>query len=303
MEYHLNRTLRLNVNEGRGLYTWAINEILENGEVANCDQIPWHWSFAFVATECILGDIFCIEKSYSDKDPKSPPEVNERPHIRMQLRSWTRHSINETKFSMFGTDRVINDIALFIRPMIDTQKYEYCHVGGVVSYTAEDDDFINKIERDILEFTLFVKQDRFDKFALAIRAGQIDQISFNVGGVSGFYSGWSPSISTDRVKVLTAGEVQHIETAANPEIEIPRLGTVRNCDLYFRRRLVFANEHVVTEQVDQLSEFESRPTQNNALNTDTIEDPEMLKILRSLKSAAWWAVVFIAVIMIRNFIR
>ena len=57
--------------------------------------------------------------------------------------------------------------------------------------------------------------------------------------MAGFYSEWSPSISTRNVKVLTKGSEHKITLPPGHQFEPPRLGNVGEAKLYINRRLEF----------------------------------------------------------------
>lgn len=239
MEYHLTRGLRLKAEtEYKSLYTWAINELDENGRVVGRDQIPWAWSLYFTATACSLGDTFEITSKLTEQ-----PEIKQRQVISIQLRPGGPRDeddvFDRTTFSMFGTDRLIKNFSLQIRPVTEATDQEGCSAWGMVSYTSAD-DFRKHTEDDCVLFYLFVKPETFGRYAAKIAHGLVDGITFRVGSVSGFYSEWSPDISTNKVKVLAKGKEQKIALPTGIEFEPPRLGEVGEAELFINRRLEFA---------------------------------------------------------------
>src|SRR5271163_2139112 len=122
----------------------------------------------------------------------------------MTLRPGIRRNgefVDDVTFSMFGTKRAIRDFTLEIRPLDDSAKAEHCNAWGGVSYTTEI-DFRNETVDDCIWFYLYVKPETFARYVALIDQGAIDTIIFSVKSVDGVYSDWSPSISTDKVKVL-----------------------------------------------------------------------------------------------------
>jgi hypothetical protein len=67
----------------------------------------------------------------------------------------------------------------------------------------------------------------------------VDEMALSVKSVAGFYSEWSPSISTHRVKVLTSGSEQKIIMPPGHSFKPPRLGYVGAAELLINRRLEF----------------------------------------------------------------
>jgi hypothetical protein len=240
VDFLLTRGLRLHTNpEHKSLYTWAINEIDAKGQQIGSDQIPWPWRLYFTATSCVLGDSIEIKSNTAP----GPREIVQRQVIRIRLRPGSPRddadSFRKTSFSMFGTDRFIRSFQLDIHPISDPTEQERCTARGSVSYTSEV-DFRNETEDDYIGFYMFVKPDTFGRYAAKIAHGLVDEMILSVGLVDGFYSEWSPSISTGHVKVLTKGEAQNIILPAGVRFEPPRLGNVGEVGLYVNRRLEFA---------------------------------------------------------------
>ena len=100
---------------------------------------------------------------------------------------------------MFGTDRAIKSFQLDIHPITDPAEQESCAAWGTVSYTHEI-DFRNETTEDCIVFYLFVKPETFARYAAKISHGSVDEMILSVGSVAGFYSEWSPSISTRNVR-------------------------------------------------------------------------------------------------------
>jgi alpha-glucosidase len=71
---------------------------------------------------------------------------------------------------------------------------------------AYEIDFRNETADDCLWFYLHVKPETFARYVALIDQGAIDTVLFSVGSVEGFYSDWSPSISTP-THGKTLGEV------------------------------------------------------------------------------------------------
>jgi hypothetical protein len=166
----------------------------------------------------------------------------QRQVIRVQLRPGRPLDdddyFRETTFSMFGTDRAIKSFQLDIHPIADPAEQESCRAWGSVSYTAEV-DFTNETTDDCIVFYLFVKPETFARYGAKIAHGLVTEMILRVGSVDGFYSEWSPEVSTDYVKVLTRGSEHKITLPPGHQVEPPRLGYVGKAELHINRRLEF----------------------------------------------------------------
>jgi hypothetical protein len=247
VDFHLERGLRLHTEpEHKKLYKWAINEIDSKGRQIGYDQIPWRWSLYFTATSCVLGDSIDIDsidiksEFLMEETTPTPPKVVQGQVIRVQLRPGNPRddADYETRFSMFGTDRAIKSFQLEIHPITDPARQESCTAWGTVSYTTEI-DFRDETTDDCLIFYLFVKPETFARYGAKIAHGLVDEMTLRVKSAAGFYSDWSPSISTNNVKVLTADSEHKIDLPPGHQVEPPRLGHVGAAELCINRRLEF----------------------------------------------------------------
>lgn len=244
MQYHQERKLRLHTDpEYSSLYSWAVIEVDDHGRRVGRDQIPWNWMLHFVATSCTLSDTLEIGEIALDfLEAPSEPEATHQRRIRMPLRSgWTlaeSDNHNETVFQMFGTGRTIHEISLEIHPTPVPERQQTASAWGCLSYTAEH-DFLDETTDDVLIFSLFVSPDDFERYASMIAQGHVSGATVSLGSVAGFYSEWSPSISTSSIKVLAQGAEQHVECPQGVEFSPPRLGRVGRFSLTFTRNLGF----------------------------------------------------------------
>ena len=140
---------------------------------------------------------------------------------------------------------------------------------------------------------MFVKADTFGRYVAKVAHGLVDEMILSVGSVAGFYSDWSPSISTGRVKVLTTGSEQHITLPAGLQFEPPRLGDVGAARLYINRRLEFAKPEVPEETAD-VGTVRAVPE----TRAPAAVEPRTLQMLESLRRAAWFVVLLLVLIFI-----
>ena len=113
MDFHLKRGLRLQTEpEYKSLYTWAIYEVDAQGQQIGPDQIPWSWTLYSTATSCALHDSIDIKsQDRLEETTLAVPEIEQRQVIRVALQPAKDDgdSFRRTTFSMFGTDRAIDD--------------------------------------------------------------------------------------------------------------------------------------------------------------------------------------------------
>jgi hypothetical protein len=94
-------------------------------------------------------------------------------------------------------------------------------------------DFLDETTPDVICFYLTLQRDKFERLARAVTDRSIDQALLRVNGVHGFYSDWSPEISTDYIKVLTDDAESHpVENPEGATITPPRLGETNEFELY-----------------------------------------------------------------------
>lgn len=299
MKYHLDFALRLNAEpEQEPLYSWAITEIDGKGAQQGYDQIPWGWTLGFEAKSCLLGESFEITRRYREQTYEPlRSEIAEGRSIRIELipAAWRDNRAPRTRYSMFGTDRTIEIFQLDIRPITDPKDEESCTAWGCVSYTSEV-DFVETTNPDCVVFSLFVQPSAFERYASMVRDGCLSNAAFYVGRVRGFYSEWSPTISTSSVKVLCPGDNQTIDMPAGCDIVPDRLGEVGSATLYLNRRLEFgpAAPHVAAGEAS-----------DDAVSSRAVDPPTAAAydympaaLLRSTRIATWVAVGLLALLVL-----
>ncbi len=301
MDFHLERTLRLKTDpEHKNLYSWAINEVDEQGDIVGRDQIPWVWDQYFTGVSLVMGDSIKVERSQKEgEEPKT--EVDQRQSIRITLRPGDPRDgqdyWRQTTFRMFGTDRVITNFQLDIRPIRDAAEQESCNVWGSPSYSHET-DFRTDTTDDAVAFYLFVKPDTFARYAAKITMAAADQIVLRVGSVRGFYSEWSPSISTRDIKVLARGREQKIELPAGVEgFEPPRLGDVGEAEFHLDRKLAFGVPKADDEEGEE-SAGTMRIDSPFGAAAAPAPDPQVAKLLGSLRTSARWIIGLLVVLIL-----
>jgi hypothetical protein len=259
MEFHLERKLQLlTTPKHKSLYSWAINEVDDHGKVVGDDQIPWSGFLCFTATEIVLTDEITVKAAFEMEgfEPHQAKSANRR-KIWAKLRPGrgidSDDPWRQIKYRMFGTDRVINDFQLSIRPLETEDETETCSAWGGVSYTqeaSETGDFKRETTDDCVIFSLMVKPSTFDRYAARISDNTADEMILIVTLAAGFYSEWTPSIFTEDVKVLTDGDEHELRLPADFKFEPPRLGRVMEAELRINARRVQAR-NVAERRTDE----------------------------------------------------
>lgn len=240
MDYHLEREIRLSEeSKYKNLYSWSLQEFNEEGEKIGSDQVPWAWSLYFTASELRHHHSIEIDRSNESDDEKNNAPVEESETIYAILHpgicrdgKWLE---DDTSYSMFGTNRRVKEFGLRIHKLEDDDGKERCSLWGCVSYTTEI-DFRDETTEDIVEIYLWLAPNRFNRIVELIKDRRADIVQIRLGGVSGFYSEWSPSISTNNIKILAASEDQKIIFPENCEIVPPRLGDVGEFNISITQR-------------------------------------------------------------------
>jgi hypothetical protein len=216
-----------------------------------------------------------------------------------------RGQFGNLTFSMFGTGRTIKRFELHIERLKNENEPERCMTWGCVSYTSEV-DFRNETTEDCLIFMMYLSPRRFAAYAEKIASSAVDEVFLRLTGVSGFYSDWSPGISTDHVKVLTGGREHEVATPDDCDINPPRLGDVNEAQVYFRSKCDLRKE--TPEEDDDAPDDEEEAS---AEPNRTLEDVQAIhglsaiveksaKTLSSLRMAAWLFCLLLIILIFKH---
>ena len=306
MDLHIDSRVVLDTqHEYKSLYSWSLQELDVNGSKVGRDWIPWDWRLYFTARKLTLVDAITIQQDRSDKDTvddsarqrisaelfPGDPRVPEFQHPR------------EPSYSMFGANRQISSFELQVTTLDEGETAERCTVWGTVHNTYEI-DFRNHTQPDYLLFTLYVRPQTFERYVRMLVAGAIDKAVLCVKGVSGFYSDWSPSISTDKIKVLTGHDEHKVEIRDDCKIVPPRLGEVQEANLNFLKITDLQRSPTEKAEEENITPDDSSQRNSPASNVDSVpsiqrsNDARMIALLSSLRTAAWSIVAVLVLILI-----
>ena len=312
MDFHLERTLRLNIEPTKRLYKWSISEIDPEGRRLAPDYVPWGWALYFTATSCVLHDSVDIRAPFRIASSRASQttataegrsgRIERHQTIRARMRPGVAKDANsysrQTTYSMFGTDRPIEHFELCISALSSTSTEEYCTAWGCPSYTT-DIDFRDERMVDTLTFSMWVTPEAFLRYATKVLAGHVDELILRVSQVDGFYAEWSPSISTRDVKVLTSEKEHGAELAPTDEFEPLRLGDVGEAALYLRRKLTFSE----AAPTDRPLEDDEPTSRRDAPPPQPPVDPHVITALRSLRRIAMFSAWALGLILLALLLR
>ncbi|MDE2320157.1 MAG: hypothetical protein KGK02_10745 [Rhodospirillales bacterium] len=318
MDFHLNRRVVLSQeSKYESLYKWSLQEHDDNGNQIGRDQVPCSWSLVFTVTEVALYEelnlevktpLFARLKPDEHKDGiEEQTTTEEKKHIRAELRpGYFTDPDGGARYSMFGTDRAIKSFQLLIYKREDETKPEQGHAWGALSYATEI-DFRNETADDTLQFYLHVSAERFAKYIEMVRGSSSNIIALRLTMVDGFYSEWSPSITADRIKVLTNLKDHQVTIPDGCAITPPTLGRVGKFSLTFVTRGVCDQPPQEIEPDDdgfpdsivekvQPSGEESLLLQRAALKLATQQEQR----IKYLSYAAWLVVGLLVLLILRR---
>ena len=278
MDYHLEKEITLlDHTKHDGYHPWCLREAsvkpIDEDEPFVTDYVPWRYGFYFTVSEMKLNHQFGLshEGSYFYPDNDEFQVREKAPKTKFEDKAFinaTFHSgiCNDgvylegaTRFSMFGSDRIIDDFNLQIF-CIDSNNYsgeERYHIEGGISHTWE-----GSTEVDSIMITLWLSKKRFDKLARLISERSLDVAKISISDIPGFYSEPSSvNITTNVVKVLTENKEQKVTTPKGSNITPPRLGDIGDFILTLTTRNKFNfKQDFSTLNVKNL--FENPPEQN-----------------------------------------
>jgi hypothetical protein len=216
--------------EHKSLYSWSIKEFDKNGKQIGGDQIPWDWSLNFEVIKLIPTCRIQINSDNEDQAAASKAEFSEYLYGKLRPSAESRQT---GIYSMFGTQRQISEFGLFIYKATDGN--DRCSLWGSVSYMAEW-DFEDVTSPDSVQVSVYISVEKFDQLMKFVKFPRPTGAEIRLTGVSGFYSEWSPSIRTDRIKILANAKDQRLENPQGSAFIPPMLGYVREFDLTMRQQ-------------------------------------------------------------------
>jgi hypothetical protein len=292
--------------EHKTLYEWYIAEIDDEGEEVGFltnKSIPFLWTnfFRFKNLNYASSLEFDRRDDLLNKSKlKDLPEVTESQVITGNFFPYEIDD-NQPKYSMFGTDRYIEEFKIFIQKSDEP----YCQLHGTPGFEYEN-DFRNHYVPDSVEITLGVSEKKFNEISEAIRNKSISSLFIQLSAVKGFYSNWSPSISTMRMKVLTRAHNLEIpkDIEKDIDIELHHLGEVGE----FKLNMEIANDFVVPPKIfdDNYDEYEKEGktilSPNEELQKQTRNEIIKLGEIIKAQRVFMFGIIFLLLILVLIFL-
>ena len=301
MQMHLDYDLEYSTDiEHKSLYGWCLREIDQEGNQLGRDQIPWNWSLNFQAKEIRISTLVGVENdnfiSNSVNEETTQDEEITKVAVTEKISGTLVPSPSnewepQTDYSMLGTDRVIKEISFSIEQSED----QGCHIWGCPSYTT-DIDFRDVTTDDGIFITLLLNKENFENVSHKIKSGKLDDITVSLARVRGFYSEWSPSVSTSKIKILGSTGDQIVKIPKGNEIDPPRLGYVGEFHLKVGTIQELSVKHENNEYHDDLSD-DIQPTfvEEKVNNQNTFLQENFREITYPL-----WGIIILLFLILLN---
>ena len=306
MDYNLeNKILLSEESEYKSLYSWSLQEFNKEDKKIGRDLIPWNWSVYFTASELCHNYSFGIHKSENANADIEPNKIKE--NIFGILHSGVCRDGKNLEagivYSMFGTDRRINHFRLTISKAENSWDKETCYIHGFVSYTAEV-DFREETTNDDVYINLVLMPQQFNTIVELIKTKQLDILEIHLKNVSGFYSDWSPSVSTNYIKILTDSETHRVVMQEGCKINPLRLGSVSEFNMSItQRHILNPKQDLRGVDIDKLFEesedYEEDDVQPSAEDKILSQLAQNGEILKKLTTPIWLILIILCYLLIK----
>lgn len=299
MKNHYDRKIVYSTErEHESLYKWSLKELDSGGTQVGGDWLQWAWSLEFKAQNASIQQSWSTHDRYAVSDGNIDPKIIQSRFIHAELEPFS-HDGWPPRYSMLGSDRTVTNFILRVEQISDEQA-ERCTLDGMVQSTMEI-NFRDVTQEDTLWIYFHFHAATFARYADRIIADEVDSLRVRIGRVAGFYADWSPSITTDRIGILTSNS-DHEVGEVPEDVSLARLGDVGEANLYLARE---ANLRSPAVEVDEANEIDGVV---DVLRSDEVVVPdavtewgalEIAKLVRSLRFAAWCAVALLFALLMK----
>ena len=228
--------------EHKSLYEWCLRQIQEDGTQFGRDLIPWGWSLRFEAEEVFHNISYSTDRfglgDTEEDEKENIANVESRETIQAKLIPAERLSITP-RYYMFGYRDAVEMISLTV---IRSGNHTQCTVSGFAKFESEIDFYRENVPHD-LTFHLQLSKDKFDNISQLMKLNTLDKFSFTVGMVYGFYSDWSPGITTNSIHILPVSSLKDLNLEEHAD-RLPTLGKVGEFEISASRKINVDHEKV-----------------------------------------------------------
>ena len=233
MKYHRDYSVKIETEtEYQSLYKWCLKEFTNDDTQVGRDLIPWVYSLYFDVTDLRHNFTVSNDNLENLNEDSQDSKTCTKNVIVARMKPSKKNDVF-TSYSMVGTKRNIQEIEL----KIQVSEKTYCTSWGMLKSTF-DDDFHEETVEDFLTFNLYLPPKEFTEIIDMINSGISNKALFIVSGVKGFYSDWSPDITTNYIKILTRSrDEQELKLHDGADVNPPRLGEVSDFTFQLAKEL------------------------------------------------------------------
>jgi hypothetical protein len=295
MDSNLDLKVVLNENpESSLLGKWCLDEYDSNDKKVAGDYIPWPWSCYFKSDQ--LRVVRQLELNRYDKNYEllDKPRSDYKVYLVGDLRSGRSDEdsfLDRVSYSMFGTNRKITKFNLYIGSASEQDGLHDCKIYGIPSYDSEDSHSRRQTVDDYFGIDVFISEDELKDIAQAVESKSADSIVLRISRVSGFYSYWSPEITTSHIKILTS---YHTITKPKGSTISPHL--VGTADEFWISLTKKSENNLDLEPHTEIAENKPEKTDREDLASLANSVDSLRAITNSLKRPLW--LIFIALLIV-----
>jgi len=220
------------------LYKWYISE--ENDANNNIKLVDFYdVNVEYEGTEINIYNSYLIksiEEKGIEKNIQTFYPISEN-FIEIKLKPFFHNNNNNISYSFVGSNRIIDNILLFIEPKYGDEfsTNDKVIAGGSIGFNYYDAYFKNNIIEDKLYFKLELNNYHYEEILNLVETKTISSIYLKLQGIDGFYAEWDPYYFTNKIKIVSSFENQQIQTNNISSLNLKKLGFVREFKLSFKQ--------------------------------------------------------------------
>jgi len=273
IDYEIRLIRESKTSELDGTKHWHLREYDEEG-VHNGECLEQYWNDMYFKG---INPTHSVSL-YLDKGSSSSSSIWESIYIDLHpsVKYPVKYLRDTVSYSMMGTNRLLESIRLFIRPLNDDSTEEKCVASGVVSYTSDDGiDYYH--QPDSLEISIYVRSQRYEDLLQLIEDKKYNSIDLRISMASGFYAENHHFVGPDKIKILS--DEQEIIDA--DLLEMDRLGVVQEFSLSLKKRDLSAKKSFFELAHINYNEYKDKSKEKHFPGLEEGETLETLKAVFS----------------------